>query len=89
MSHTKHLPGAQVRCHRGGRLVLGGVCQQRLRWSIFYVLRHHDVFGQIVRTARTEHERVHAHANMLALRFDALPHEHAGALVFYMNKYEQ
>lgn len=31
--------------------------------------------------AGAEHERVDAHADVLSLRLDALPHEHAGALV--------
>lgn len=42
------------------------------------VLRYHIV-GEVVRAARAEHERVHAHAHMLALGFDAFPHEHTGA----------
>lgn len=54
---------------------------QRLGGPIVDVLRHHNVVGEIVRTARAKHKRIHAHAHMLTLRFDALPDEHAGARV--------
>lgn len=46
--------------------------------SLMVVLRYHIV-GEVVRAARPEHERVHADAHMLALGFDAFPHEHTGA----------
>lgn len=36
---------------------------------------------RVVHAATAEHERVHAHAHVRALRLDALPHEHAGALL--------
>lgn len=36
---------------------------------------------RVVHAAAAEHERVHAHADVRALGLDALPHEHAGALL--------
>jgi len=38
------------------------------------------IVGVVVRAAGAEHEGVDAHAHVLALGLDALPHEHAGAL---------
>lgn len=43
------------------------------------VLRYH-IFGEIVRTAGPEHERVHADAHVLSLGFDTFPYEHTGTL---------
>lgn len=47
--------------------------------SLVVILRYH-IFGEIVRTAGPEHERVHADAHVLAFGFDAFPYEHAGTL---------
>lgn len=33
--------------------------------------------GEVVRAAAAKHERVYAHANVMAFGVDALPHEHA------------
>ena len=38
-----------------------------------------DVLARVVDAAGAEHEAVHAHAQVLPLRLEALPHEHAGA----------
>lgn len=67
-----------MRRHRRRRLIL---VSAGVQWFVDDRLRHHHLAGQIVRAARTKHEGVHAHADVLALRFDALPHEHTGARV--------
>lgn len=75
-----------------GRVAIATDKSTRFRWliliatarlrtvghSLMVVLRYHIV-GEVVRAARAKHERVHAHAHMLALGFDAFPHKHAGA----------
>lgn len=67
-----------MRCHRRRRLILESARVQRL---VDHRLGHDHLGGQIVGATRPKHERVHAHADMLALRLDALPHEHTGARV--------
>lgn len=65
-----------MRRHRRRWLILQSAAVQRF---VDHRLGHHHLCGQIVGATRPEHKRVHAHADVLALRLDALPHEHAGA----------
>lgn len=67
-----------IRCHHPG-----GSIFVRFRWFEIecLVLRDNNILGEIVRTARPKHERINAHSDVLALRFDAFPYEHTGALI--------
>ena len=54
-------------------------CVQYRRLLVNMLLWQHSIRGNIVRTARAEHEGVDTHAYVVPLRLDALPDEHAGA----------
>lgn len=64
---------------RGGRAVLLMVMVMVVVMLVMKIGHGDRVRRRIVHAAAAEHERVHAHAHVRALRFDALPHEHARA----------
>lgn len=71
---------------RPGRLAAQGLGQgrpQRLRRGrrVLLMRRGDRVRSRVVHATAAEHERVHAHAHVRPLRLDALPHEHARALL--------
>lgn len=75
--------GRPQRVGRRGRAVLLMVMMMMVVvvMLVMKIGRGDRVRCRIVHATAAEHERVHAHAHVRALRFDALPHEHARAFL--------
>ena len=77
----------RLRRRRGGRLLIlllmevrrHGLGRRRGRRGWRVAVPGRVVVVLLVDAAGSEHEPVHAHAQVLSLRLEALPHEHAGA----------
>lgn len=67
-----------MRRHCGRRFILESTAVQRL---IDHRLGHNHLCGQIVGATRPKHKGIHAHADVLTLRLNALPHEHASTRI--------
>lgn len=53
--------------------------QHRRLVLVVFLMRQNNILRTIVGTTRAEHETIDTHAYVVALGFDALPHEHAGS----------